>query len=180
VVATTYQIAMLPLHHRTVGMAGVEPTRSCPPNDHAAHGARRACRYPTSRLISFSFCFSSSYGSRTGHRVCGRSGLKCQYPAPIDERAVCAYDDRSGSGGARILVSWFSAKRYTVSATDPSLSSPLASTNKKRPDVLRHQAFVGCQPFYGRASQAQRMCWVSRAERGISLRGISRHYPFLQ
>jgi hypothetical protein len=41
----------------------------------------------------------------------------------------------SGSGGARILVSWSSAKRYTVSATDPNCVN-----SRKKPAVLRHRA----------------------------------------
>ncbi len=32
----------------------------------------------------------------------------------------CAHLSRSGSGGARIRVSWSSARRYTISATDPT------------------------------------------------------------
>jgi hypothetical protein len=56
--------------------------------------------------------FSSSSGSRTP-----ASGLKGRHPQPLDERAVLFVV--SGSGGARILVSWFSARCYTVSATDP-------------------------------------------------------------
>ena len=36
---------------------------------------------------------------------------------------VCSHLSRSGSGGARIRLSWFSARRYTVSATDPNEKS---------------------------------------------------------
>jgi hypothetical protein len=44
----------------------------------------------------------------------------------------------SGSGGARILVSWSSARRYTVSATDPvhcRLKNADCRTKRKRPAV---------------------------------------------
>jgi hypothetical protein len=65
---------------------------------------------PNIPLLFASVC-SSSYGSRTH-----LSALKGQYPH-ADRRTsrvvfnVSAHAERSGSGGARILVSWFSAKR---------------------------------------------------------------------
>jgi hypothetical protein len=84
------------------------------------HAGRRS---PSSRIVPV----SGSYGSRTH-----LTALKEPYPQPIDERAIaCAHAERSGSGGARILVSWFSAKRYAVSATDP-----FSKCTKKKPGVL--------------------------------------------
>ncbi len=59
---------------------------------------------------------SGSYGGRT--RL---PGLKGRCPQ-TDRRTsrLSAHFSRSGSGGARIRLSWFSARRYTVSATDPN------------------------------------------------------------
>jgi hypothetical protein len=126
----TYQIAMLPLQHRTscrVGMVGVEPTRSCSQNTRAAvtphpvvssqserpdSNRRSPGPRPGGVAALLRSGFSSSSGSRTP-----ASGLKGRHPQPLDERAVLFVV--SGSGGARILVSWFSARCYTVSATDP-------------------------------------------------------------
>ena len=62
---------------------------------------------------------SSSCGSRTRlHALKGRD-------PQTDRRTshVGAHFSRSGSGGARIRLSWFSARRYTVSATDPNEKS---------------------------------------------------------
>ncbi len=47
--------------------------------------------------------------------------------------SVCAHLSRSGSGGARIRVPWFSARCYTISATDP--------TKQKKPDVVMTPGF---------------------------------------
>ena len=58
---------------------------------------------------------SSPYGNRTH-----LTALKERHPLPIDERAMlCAYLERSGPGGARILVCGSSDRRYAVSATSP-------------------------------------------------------------
>ena len=63
---------------------------------------------------------SGSCGSRT--RL---DALKGRHPQ-TDRRTsqIGTRQSRSGSGGARILVSWFSARCYTVSATDPNEKSP--------------------------------------------------------
>ena len=116
-----------------VGMAGLEPASPC-------SQSTWVCRYPTSRYsvrtggfeppISWSptrrdtrlrYVLSSSgpYGSRT--RL---PGLKGRCPQ-TDRRTghLGAHLSRSGSGGARIRLSWFSARRYAVSATDPNEKS---------------------------------------------------------
>jgi hypothetical protein len=82
-----------------------------------------------------------------------------------DQPGIGARSERSGPGGARILVCGFSGRRYTVSATGPT----------KKPGVVCDAGFLVFPLDYGRASQAQRMargiirCW----------RGITRPYAFL-
>ncbi len=113
-----------------VGMAGLEPAFSC------AQGTRVG-RYPTSRhsvrtagfepaiswpparrdtQASLRSDFSGSCGGRT--RLCALKGRDPQ----SDRRTsrMGARSVRSGPGGARTLVSWSSARRYTVSATSPT------------------------------------------------------------
>ena len=74
---------------------------------------------PTGAMPGFAtFCRSSSCGSRTRlHALKGRD-------PQTDRRTsrVSAHFSRSGSGGARIRLSWFSPG-YTVSATDPNEKS---------------------------------------------------------
>lgn len=128
-------------------MAGLEPAFSCSqgtrvrryptsrsqserPDLNRGHRpkAGRSCT-PSRRdsQTSLRSDLSSSCGSRT--RL---SGLKGQCPrtdrrtsrsrrAPSTQLTimVSAQPSRSGSGGARIRVSWSSARRYTLSATDP-------------------------------------------------------------
>jgi hypothetical protein len=76
----------------SVGMVGLEPTRSC------SQGTW-ACRYPTSRCFAF-LRSVARMGVEPGTAVLrGRSGLKDQYPEPIDERAVCC---RARTVGAHV------------------------------------------------------------------------------
>ena len=98
-----------PLHHRTTGVV-VFSRNGRSRTDTVL--LPKQVGLPLSNTPMFPL-LSSSYGNRT--RL---SGLKGQYPEPIDERAVTI---TSGLGGARTLVSWSSAKRYTVSATSPFL-----------------------------------------------------------
>src|SRR5687768_17885245 len=58
--------------------------------------------------LDYRVAVSSSYGNRTH-----LAALKGRNPVPIDERAVSLriVSAQSGPGGARILVSWSSAKR---------------------------------------------------------------------
>ena len=76
-----------------VRTAGLEPAISWPPT-------RRSSRSPTL------CCASSPSGSRTPAAADHRCAAvpEGRHPQPLDERAA------SGSGGARILVSWFSAR----------------------------------------------------------------------
>jgi hypothetical protein len=61
-----------------------------------------------------------------------------------------AHLPRSGSGGARIRVSWSSARRYTISATDPT-------KQQKKPDVLMTPGFRYSSNLRGPVSRAQ---WI--------------------
>ena len=93
-------------------------------------------------------------GAEPGHR---RAALLLRL-----ERAVSSTDRRtsrmgarslrSGPGGARIPVSWSSAKRYTVSATGPCLGDCT-----KKPDAAVTPGFVCFPSICGQVSQAQRM-----------------------
>lgn len=128
-------------------MAGLEPASPCPqstwvrryPTSRSqserpdlnrrspAPRTKATPRCPRDSQTSLRSDLSSSCGSRT--RL---SGLKGQCPrtdrrtsrsrrAPSTQLTimVSAQPSRSGSGGARIRVSWSSARRYTISATDP-------------------------------------------------------------
>ena len=66
----------------------------------------------------------------TGPRLPMRAHFSVHIFHAVD---VCSFAhlSRSGSGGARIRVSWSSARRYTISATDPT----------KQPDVLMTPGF---------------------------------------
>ena len=133
----TYQIAMLPLQHRTVSRAGKSRNRLAhAPNDQPAAGAQWVTVTLPS-VCSLIPCSSSSYGSRTH-----LSGLKGQYPAPIDERAACAPPrDRatcSGSGGARILVSWSSGQ-----ALNRLSYQPVAVDQRSRRKKARYHLDTG-------------------------------------
>ena len=105
----------LPYIPQSVRTAGFEPAISCTPSRRDSQTSLRSDG-------------SSSCGSRT--RL---PGLKGQCPrtdrrtsrsrrAPSTQLTimVSAQPSRSGSGGARIRVSWSSARRYTISATDPT------------------------------------------------------------
>ena len=129
-----------------VGMAGLEPASPCSQSTWVR-------RYPTSRRVrtdgfepsiswlrarrdtqaSLRSDFSSPCGSRTQP-----ARLERPMTSPEVERASSAHIfhavnawgrahfSRSGPGGARIRVSWFSARRYTISATDPNEKSPMS------------------------------------------------------
>ena len=170
---TTYQIAMLPLQHRTASREGGSRTHALVLPRHAGH----RCPY-IPRLIPHR---SSSYGSRTH-----LSALKGRNPQTDrrTSRKVCpqwvgsavisyrpALGCRPGSR-ARLLLLVFSQALYRLSY-QPQLLNPQA--NEKSPASRRHRAFkfVGRLGF-GRASQAQ---FERRITRGG--RGISRHYAFL-
>ena len=112
---------------------------------------------------------SSSYRGRTG-----LSGLKGRCPQSDRRTSRCqralstqlkhrasAHLPRSGSGGARIRVSWSSARRYTISATDP---------NEKSPMSLQHRAFGILGEQVRPVSQAQ---WITRD----GIRRLTGEYP---
>ena len=126
----------------SVGMVGLEPTMPCARNT-------RACRYPTSRLSPV--------------RTVGFEP-RCQAsPCSVSDRARA---DRSGLGGARILVSGSSDRRSTVSATNPN----------KKPDVACGTGF-SCmfRYFGGRVSQTP----VAQRDRIRRLTdGMSLAFPF--
>jgi hypothetical protein len=147
----TYQIAMLPLQHRTscrVGMVGVEPGhraqhgRSCSQNTRAAvtphpvvssqserPDSLAAISWPPTRLqwpLSYVLVSVARRGvePRPPPTTAKAAVPEGRHPQPLDERAVLFLV--SGSGGARILVSWFSARCRAptrsvgrLSATDP-------------------------------------------------------------
>ena len=92
----------IPLSH-PVRTAGFEPAISCTPSRRDTQASLRSVK-------------SGSCGSRT--RLCALKGRD-----PRSDRRtsrVSAHAERSGPGGARTLVSWSSARRYTVSATSPT------------------------------------------------------------
>ena len=98
-----------PTPRLSVRTAGFEPRAPC--------GAWSSCT-PSRRdgQASLRSAVSGSCGGRT--RLCA---LKGRDPH-TDRRTsrVGAQSVRSGPGGARTLVSWSSARRYTVSATSPT------------------------------------------------------------
>ena len=131
-----------------VGAEGVEPTLSCSQSTRAADALHSdVCDDPNRRLPTVSTqrfspqhrihqqlrSRSSSYGNRTHI-----SALKERDPQTA-RRTSRAFISASGSGGARILVSWSSARRYAVSATNPRMCSEMPT--KKGPASLGHRAF---------------------------------------
>ncbi len=122
--------------------------------------------------LRYVLILSSSCGSRT--RLCA---LKGRYPKTdrrtnhlygrtfhADEAGISERISRSGLGGARIRVSWFSARCYTVSATSPTKKPRVASDTGLR-------VFVGNS--YGQVSGAQ---WIGglHIRRRPPLRGGAR------
>ena len=106
---------------------------------------------------------SGSCRSRTGlHALKGRdpqtdrrTSHRERAPRAQLKRMASAHLPRSGSGGARIRVSWFSARRYTISATDPTKKARcLCDTGLS--------VFFGNR--YGLVSQAQ---WIGRGIRRL-------------
>ncbi len=96
---------------------GVEPSRHfCSSVFRTATVANRLA-LPNRHLVhSFGWCWPEHVRAGTRLFPPATNG-----PAPPAAPAgtQLSHHAPSGSGGARILVSWFSAKRYAVSATDP-------------------------------------------------------------
>ena len=92
-----------PTSRLSVRTAGFEPAISCTPSRRDTQASLRSDS-------------SGSCGGRT--RLCALKGRNPQ----SDRRTshVRAQAVRSGPGGARTLVSWSSARRYTISATSPT------------------------------------------------------------
>ena len=107
-------------------------------NPHFRHGKAAGCRYNLRSVPAWAnvVCrivkepLSGSPESRTQrHPVISRvwatgprlpTGLSpCIFSTQLTPGS-CAHLSRSGSGGARIRVPWFSARCYTISATDPT------------------------------------------------------------
>ena len=113
--ALDYQVA-------SVGMVGLEPTTACPRNTWA-------CRYPTSRLFpvrTAGFEPRAPTDMDVGWSLLVPDQARCQAsPRSVADRAQV---DRSGLGGARILVSGSSDRRSTVSATSPNKKPDVAVT----------------------------------------------------
>ncbi len=110
----------------TVRTAGFEPAISWPPTRRDTR--LRYVLLPLHTQKTLHRHESTPQGSRT---PIGGSKVRC--PRPLDERGISARTvSASGPGGARILVSWSSAKRYTVSATGPCCFGDCT----KKPDVV--------------------------------------------
>jgi hypothetical protein len=157
---TTYQIAMLPLHHWTVGKVGVEPTISC------SQGTQGAV--PLHPVVLYREL--ARMGVEPGHR---REAVVLRLEraissGPIDERAIVgAHADLKWVGrrsNPRLLV--FSQALHRLSYR------PLCQPTKK----ARCRCDTGpLKPFrtqYGRVSQAQGI-----RERITAVCGIASSYP---
>lgn len=104
-----------------VRTGGFEPPISWPPTRRDTQASLRSAT-------------SGSCGSRT--RLCAlkgrdprsdrRTSRALRAPSTQLRQRGSAHFSRSGSGGARIRVSWSSARRYTISATDPNEKSPMS------------------------------------------------------
>ena len=178
---------MLPLQHRTVGKAGVEPAVSC------SQGTR-GTRSSSSR---FSFHFSDPCGIRTQPLQ-----LERLTTSPEVERAILLRARTLSAVGREALESSSAAFQATadqpavgarVSATDPCFAACIPATTstsgqQKKPDVFVTPGFVShSRPWYGQASQAQRMRRgilsgqqrIPIGEQRGSARGITLRYAFL-
>ncbi len=103
--------APLPENISSVRTAGFEPAVSWPPTRRDNQVSLR------SDQVVASSPDQPSVGARNRTHL---TALKGRHPLPIDERAMfCANRERSGPGGARILVCGSSDRRYAVSATSP-------------------------------------------------------------
>jgi hypothetical protein len=125
-----------------VGMVGLEPTTSC------SQGTR-AGRCPTSRLCvkTATSCFGAT---RVGVEPY-LPGLKGRRPHRKSNGPCSAHrPSASGPGGARIPVSWSSARRYTVSATGPSARAG----TKKSPMSLVTPGFAVGPRWWPRVTSA--------------------------
>ena len=88
----TYQIAMLPLHHRTVGKVGVEPTVSCSQGTRGAvplHPDVLCCSLQVDRMGVGPGTAAQPWSLRLDRAVSS---------SPIDERAARAHREREWVG----------------------------------------------------------------------------------
>ena len=154
-------------------MAGLEPASPCSQSTWVRRYPTSRCRCQSERAdlnrrspapdqaryqASLRSVFSDPYRSRTGlaalkgrcPRTDRRTGRRRAHIFHAVNSWCCAHLSRSGPGGARIRVPWFSARCYTISATDPT-----KPTKKARcPYDTGLSVFFG---MYGPVSHAQ---WI--------------------
>ena len=158
----------------SVGMAGIEPTRSC------SQGTW-ACRYPTSRCFVFSF--SDPCGIRTQPLQ-----LERLTTSPEVERAVVfCQRARLSAVGREALES--SSPGFQPSAIPSQLPTRHRTGTCGRTHIIKPTKKARCRCdtgllkpvscIYSRASQAQWMRGYIPCEKCFSLGGISRTVAFL-
>ncbi len=105
----------------SVRTVGFEPTISWPPTRRDYQASLR------SDQVVASSPDQPSVGARNRTHL---TALKERHPLRIDERAMlCAYRDRSGLGGARILVCGSSDRRRPTQASVPASQLPAHESN---------------------------------------------------